>query len=110
MLRCGRAAPRAPGARRHRGPAQCRLPRVPDTVAAVEISELADLIWLFEDEPASDCREAWPVGLQSFRLRRADREVLFSLDPLASDAYISLYVTGSAPRLVATWTPVVEVA
>jgi hypothetical protein len=60
----------------------------------VEIPELADLIWLFEDEPASDCGEAWPVGLQSFRLRRADREVLFSLDPLAGDAYISLYVAG----------------
>jgi hypothetical protein len=60
----------------------------------VEIPELADLIWLFEDEPASDCGEAWPVGLQSFRLSRADREVVFSLDPLAGDAYISLFVAG----------------
>jgi len=60
----------------------------------VEIPELADLIWLFEDEPASGCGEAWPDGLQSFRLRRCDREVLFSLDPLAGDAYISLYVAG----------------
>lgn len=60
----------------------------------MEIPELADLIWLFEEEPASDCGEAWPIGLHSFRLRRADREVLFSLDPLAGEAYISLYAAG----------------
>jgi hypothetical protein len=35
-----------------------------------------------------------PAGLRSFRLRQADREVLFSLDPLAGDAYISLYAAG----------------
>jgi len=61
----------------------------------VEIPDLADLIWLFEDEPTSDDPDLhWPVGLQSFRLRRGDREVLFSLDPLSGEAYISLYVAG----------------
>jgi hypothetical protein len=61
----------------------------------VEIPELADLIWLFEDEPTSDYPDlAWPAGLQSFRLRRGDREVLFSLDPLSGEACISLYVAG----------------
>jgi hypothetical protein len=33
----------------------------------------------------------WP---QSFRLRRGDREVVFSLEPFAGDAYITLYVAG----------------
>jgi hypothetical protein len=61
----------------------------------VEIPELADLIWLFEDEPSPEMPDLqWPTGLQSFRLRRGDREVLFSLDPLVGEAYITLYVDG----------------
>jgi hypothetical protein len=61
----------------------------------VEIPELADLIWLFEDEPSAAFPDLhWPTGLQSFRLRRGDREVLFSLDPLAGEAYITLYAAG----------------
>jgi hypothetical protein len=60
----------------------------------VEIPDLADLIWLFENQPASDCGEAWPIGLQSFRLRRDDREVLFSLDPVAGEAYVTVYAAG----------------
>jgi hypothetical protein len=64
---------------------------VPD----VEIPDLADLIWLFEDEPTAQFPDvAWPVGLHSFRLRRGDREVLFSIDPTDGDAQISLYVAG----------------
>jgi hypothetical protein len=93
----GPATKPCPAAAR-RSPPQARArpfpPRVPNTVTAVEIPELAELIWLFEDEPVSDCGAAWPVGLQSFRLRRADREVLFSLDPLVGDAYITLYMAG----------------
>lgn len=61
----------------------------------MEIPELADLIWLFEDEPSPEMPDLhWPNGLQSFRRRRGDREVLFSLDPLAGEAYITLYVDG----------------
>lgn len=61
----------------------------------MEIPELADLIWLFEDEPTAehpDC--AWPVGLQSFQLERGDRTVRFSLDPVAGEAYITLHAGG----------------
>jgi hypothetical protein len=61
----------------------------------VEIPDLADLIWLFEDEPTGKYPDlTWPVGLQSFRLKRGDREVVFSLDPFPGDAYISLYAGG----------------
>jgi hypothetical protein len=61
----------------------------------VEIPDLADLIWLFEDEPTGQFPDlAWPVGLQSFRLTRADQEVVFSLDPFPGEAYITLYVGG----------------
>ena len=48
-----------------------------------------------KDEPSPAYPEnGWPNGLQSFRLCRGDREVLFSLDPLAGDAYIALYAAG----------------
>lgn len=61
----------------------------------MEIPELADLIWLFEDEPSAAFPElGWPNGLHSFRLRRGTREVLFSLDPAAGEAYITLYTAG----------------
>ena len=67
----------------------------PDNVPTVEIPALADLIWLFEDEPAPEYPDpGWPAGLHSFRLCRGDHEVLFSLDPLAGDAYISLFAGG----------------
>jgi hypothetical protein len=72
-----------------------RLTRRVGYRSSVEIPELADLIWLFEDEPSSpDPALAWPDGLQAFRLRRGDREVLFSLDPLSGEAYITLYAAG----------------
>ncbi len=59
------------------------------------IPELADLIWLFEDGPSAAFPEpGWPDGLHSFRRRRGDREVLFSLDPLSGDAYITVYTAG----------------
>ncbi|TDC86310.1 hypothetical protein [Actinomadura sp. 7K507] len=61
----------------------------------METPDLADLIWLFEDEPTSeDADLAWPVGLQSFRLRRGTREVLFSLDPTSGEAYLTMYEAG----------------
>ena len=57
--------------------------------------ELADLIWLFEDEPTSEDEHlTWPVGLQSFRLRRGSREVLFSLDPMSGAAYLTMFEAG----------------
>lgn len=57
--------------------------------------ELADLIWLFEDEPSSEDEDmTWPVGLQSFRLRRGSREVLFSLDPTSGEAYLTISEAG----------------
>jgi hypothetical protein len=34
------------------------------------------------------------VGLQSFRLRRGDREVVFSLDPISGEADVSLFKSG----------------
>ncbi|WP_329249350.1 hypothetical protein OG417_02985 [Actinoallomurus sp. NBC_01490] len=61
----------------------------------MEMPELADLIWLFEDEPTPSEEDlSWPVGLHSFRLRRGDREVLFSLDPTSGEAYVSLFEGG----------------
>jgi hypothetical protein len=58
----------------------------------MDMPDLADLIWLFEDEPtASEDDLRWPVGLHSFRLRRGDREVVFSLDPMSGEAYVSLF-------------------
>lgn len=61
----------------------------------MEIPDLADLIWLFEDEPTGEHTDlAWPHGLQSFRLRRGDHEVVFSLDPFPGEAYINLYTAG----------------
>ncbi|MFC9894967.1 hypothetical protein ACFVMC_14880 [Nocardia sp. NPDC127579] len=57
----------------------------------MEIPDLADLIWLFEDEPTRQFDDLeWPIGLHSFRLTRGAHTVLFSLDPTAGEAYISL--------------------
>jgi hypothetical protein len=57
----------------------------------VLVAELSDLIWLFEDEPESRQEEPWPIGLHTFRLARGNQAVKFSVDPIAGDAYISLY-------------------
>jgi hypothetical protein len=58
----------------------------------MKIPDLADLIWLFEDEPTRQFDDLeWPVGLHSFRLTRGAQAVKFSLDPMAGEAYISLY-------------------
>lgn len=65
------------------------------SVCRMEMPDLADLIWLFEDDPFSEYEDmAWPVGLQSFRLRRGTREVLFSLDPTSGEAYLTMYEAG----------------
>lgn len=48
----------------------------------MDVPDLADLIWLFEDEPTPEYDDVtWPVGLQGFRLRRGAREVPFSGNP-----------------------------
>ncbi|MEV4002608.1 hypothetical protein [Actinomadura sp. NPDC049753] len=61
----------------------------------METPELAELISLFEDEPTSADEDlTWPVGLQSFRLRRGSREVLFSLDPMSGEAYLTMFEGG----------------
>jgi hypothetical protein len=61
----------------------------------VEPPELAELIWLSEDEPsAADPDDHWPVGLHSFRLRRGECEVVFSIAPFPGEAFISLYAGG----------------
>lgn len=62
----------------------------------MEIPELADLIWLFEDNPTGEDPEdrTWPDGLQSFRLERGDRTVDFSLDAFHGEVYITLYAGG----------------
>jgi hypothetical protein len=57
----------------------------------MELPELADLVWLFEDEPTPEYEDVdWPVGLRSFRLQRGHREVLFSLDPTSGEAYMTI--------------------
>lgn len=59
----------------------------------MEIPELAELIWLFEDEPQGEYEDVhWPVGLHSFQLTRDAISVLFSIDPTAGEAHISLYM------------------
>ncbi|WP_433370508.1 hypothetical protein [Streptosporangium sp. CA-115845] len=64
-------------------------------VPAMEIPELADLIWLFEDEPQGEDEDVpWPLGLQSFKLTRGAISVLFSIHPTAGDASISIYADG----------------
>ncbi|MGW6503025.1 hypothetical protein [Nonomuraea angiospora] len=61
----------------------------------MEMPELAELIWLFEDEPQGEDDDVhWPVGLHSFQLTRGAISVLFSIDPAAGEAYISLYANG----------------
>ncbi|ONM48841.1 hypothetical protein B0T44_04295 [Nocardia donostiensis] len=61
----------------------------------MEIPDLVDLIWLFEGEPTREFEDLeWPVGLHSFRLTRGTQAVLFSLDPTAGEAYISLCACG----------------
>jgi len=61
----------------------------------MEIPELADLIWLFEDEPIAKYPDSdWPYGLQTFQLQRGDRTVVFSLDPYYGEAYITLHAGG----------------
>ncbi|MEV0400590.1 hypothetical protein [Actinoallomurus sp. NPDC050550] len=57
----------------------------------MELPELADLVWLFEDEPTPEYEDmTWPVGLHSFRLRRGAREVIFSLDPTSGEVYLRI--------------------
>jgi hypothetical protein len=57
----------------------------------MEMPELADLVWLFEDEPTPEYEDlSWPVGLHSFRLRRGTREVVLSLDPTSGEAYLTI--------------------
>ncbi|GAA4571423.1 hypothetical protein [Planotetraspora kaengkrachanensis] len=54
-----------------------------------------DLIWLFEDDPKPQHDDLdWPIGLHSFRLKRGATEILFSIDPLAGEAFVSLFVDG----------------
>ena len=61
----------------------------------MEIPELADLIWLFEDEPMAKYPDSdWPYGLHTFRLQRSDRAVVFSLEPLSGEADITLHAGG----------------
>jgi hypothetical protein len=72
----------------------------------MEIPELAGLIWLFEGEPERQHDDlGWPVGLHSFRLKRGSTEVLFSIDPAAGEAYISLYAGGEEIAMLANLRP-----
>ncbi|MFB4288758.1 hypothetical protein ACBI99_14020 [Nonomuraea sp. ATR24] len=65
----------------------------------MEIPELTELIWLFEDEPQGAYEDVqWPVGLHSFQLTRGAISVLFSIDPTAGEAYIRItYVSRLRP-------------
>jgi len=57
----------------------------------MEVPDLADLIWLFEDAPTARYDDlAWPVGPHTFRLRRGPIDVRFTLDPLAGEAAITI--------------------
>ncbi|MFI0421241.1 hypothetical protein [Spongiactinospora sp. 9N601] len=59
----------------------------------MEIPRLDDLIRLFEDVPEGPDGGAvtWPFGLHSFALGRGSAGVLFSIDPAAGEAFVSLY-------------------
>jgi len=74
--------------------------------SVVEIPELAELIWLFEDEPQGRYEDVhWPVGLHSFQLTRGAISVLFSIDPTAGEADISLYVDGEEVTYISASDP-----
>ncbi|MET9343706.1 MULTISPECIES: DUF3108 domain-containing protein [unclassified Nonomuraea] len=72
----------------------------------MDIPELADLIWLFEGDPEPQHDDVgWPIGLHAFHLVRGATAVLFSLDPLAGEAYVSLYADGQEIATVSRLRP-----